>query len=391
MKRFVISLLTLFALNVIFNLNRFTPKADSGIMYVGGVRVSQLVWTPQNEFRFTLNRRVSRVSFVCDGRVFPVNFLTHELGFYYYNAFYDRCVGSYGIKVGGTAIYRGVIGKGSDVVFVGDTDIKHNQLKRVPHTRTGTLVHLGDMSYASNNGFCYKFRASCVWNSTDPPPRTRKPLWEAFFSELDRITKHGVQLIQTPGNHDNDAPYRNKFNDPWFGEFLIGNVRVIKYCSEDNTVNAYERGGPFDEWRFDRHFGVSSDQYAFLRSLSPSPDKVTIVVSHRPLFHSSTHHRDGDWYGEHLRDLYVPELERIGTNYMIAGHSHHYEKTFPITYNNRTKQIEIDEMKGIVYIVNGIGGMKLEHGRISRPYVKEFSSDKFGYMVYNGSSINLVS
>lgn len=290
------------------------------------------------------------------------------------------------------------------IVFLGDTGDTNRQLKRLSQNMQGVkaVVHLGDLSYASNTGNCYNpsNRKDCVWylRGTHRNLRLRTvnfDKWKKFFDDMDPISKTTL-FFTTVGNHDNDPQFFAKFGEmSQFRKVTLGDVRLVSLITEDNLNDPYERARKviqkrFDteeqQLRFDAHFGKDSSQLNWLKE-QVSPSKLTtIAFSHRPLLHSSGHHPScsigGDWYGCIFKDTYLPELYRIHADWYISGHSHHYEKG-------------VIEGK-LNYIVAGIGGMKLDKaGRNQNPppqitSIEDFKDDVYGWVEFENKRFTLV-
>mmetsp|Transcript_23182 Transcript_23182/g.36890 ORF Transcript_23182/g.36890 Transcript_23182/m.36890 type:complete len:524 (-) Transcript_23182:1037-2608(-) len=274
--------------------------------------------------------------------------------------------------------------------------------------------------------------------------------WEAFFRDLQPLLAT-VPVMATMGNHDNDLQWFFKFrppvgasapnvspgleyestiakfhsqlkgapasvqqaalnvllNQPFFYSFDHGLIHFVSIQTEDNGINAYERstkhslryqhglGVLSSSNRFDAHFGINSPQYRWLVDDLSNVDRLktpfVIVFTHRPMFHSSTHHPNcgvgGDWYGCTMRNTYAPLFEKYGVNLVLAGHSHHYSRSKPIAVAE-DGAIQVRE-PGLnngrdhpIYLVVGTSGFKLEkHFSSTFPHWLAYrTGEHFGYL-----------
>ena len=317
------------------------------------------------------------------------------------------------------------------------------------------FIHVGDASYASNSGECYggegspKCRWDCLANEAcggrERTNEVQMRKWMTWWDHLQPITS-SVPMMTTPGNHDQDLAWFFYFSPPTenifpgrddyaadratglrdrllglppkqqqaivnerrnhemqFYSFNHGRVHFVSLSTEDNSINAYEKKkthGPVMEdkfkERFETHFGKSSPQYTWLvndlRSTDRTKHPFIVVYTHRPMYHSSTHHpncdRGGDWFGCAFRDLYAPLFENNGVSLVISGHSHHYSRSTPIVGGIALTESE----KGPRYMVCGTGGFDLSHGFVNpKPsWVAMRSDSHYGFCTLDVSASKLV-
>jgi hypothetical protein len=181
-----------------------------------------------------------------------------------------------------------------------------------------------------------------------------------------------------------------------YGQF----IHVISISTEDNPINAYERWdgqplSPLLQQRFEEKYGEQSLQYKWLERdllLASSTTKRPwiIVMTHRPMYHTASHHAmcraGGDWYGCKFRQIYEPLLLKYKVNLYFAGHSHHYQRSFPIKENKR------DDDKGIIHIIVGTGGYDVtgNHWTETPNWIAHREGSEFGYgkfLVYNSTHL----
>mmetsp|Transcript_16988 Transcript_16988/g.27498 ORF Transcript_16988/g.27498 Transcript_16988/m.27498 type:complete len:673 (-) Transcript_16988:128-2146(-) len=281
--------------------------------------------------------------------------------------------------------------------------------------------------------------------------------WNSYFSTMGSLLS-SIPLISTMGNHDNDLVYFFKFRppredsmpgvtnsdipasihdrvslfrnelkgaetpkqhgvlnellmEPFFRSVNVGSLHIISLQTEDNAINAYERamepGGLSreEQARFDKHFGVESSQFKWLQKDLESVDRTKtpwiLVFKHRPGFSSSGHHpvckRGGDWFKCAFRDLYTPVFEKYGVNVVFNGHSHHYSRSKPLIYNNKTRAITptaniTKKRDDPVYFVIGTAGMKLD-GRFGRfpDWIAKRSTIDYGFGLLETSNNTMMT
>lgn len=352
---------------------------------------------------------------------------------------YDYTVGHRYVAPGSPRTLRLTVPgpKPPKILFVGDTGVtarRHVLRSMAGHVDATVWVHVGDMSYASDDGKCWgedrlNLTDACKYDCTGPACRgtvenrvgsTSFKKWESFFSDAEPLMSRIPGMIQQ-GNHDNDLMWYYKFQaqraDPEFEKLPLlqkqlhfprqplrqradlGPVHLVSYQSEDNPVNPYERAAghelPGDDARFEAHYGTSSPQWSWLQDDLARVDRartpVVVAFSHRPLMHTSKHHKmcspGGDWYGCRARDLYMPLMESRGVNLVVAGHSHHYMLTHHVTFNN-TVVSRTDNSSAPLYAIVGTGGYRLAKGFVGADmpeYVKHRSDSDWGYAALSTS------
>ena len=191
-------------------------------------------------------------------------------------------------------------------------------------------------------------------------------------------------MLQANANHVMQHPYFYSFDD--------GLVHFIALGTEDNPINAYEmsevdNGNYGDRYkrRFAEHYGSESPQYKWLMDDLKAVDRKktpwVVLYTHRPIYHTSNHHRmcskDGDWYGCAVRALYEKLYEQYKVDLVMSGHAHHYQRSRPM---QQGKAVAAGE-HGVVYIVCGVGGYRLDapFPPQSTPWVAYRHSNYFGY------------
>ena len=242
--------------------------------------------------------------------------------------------------------------------------------------RLDPLFHLmnGDLSYA---------------NESDVPVET----WTSYFTNNMRSARHRPWMPAL-GNHENEVgngpqgfrSYQTRFALPdngsaefrgcWYA-FTVGSIRVLSISNDDVCV---EDGG-FSGCRRDyvpdyRAKGYNpyirgyshGQQRAWLeRELAAArrePGIDWIVICMHQVVMSSAHFNGAD-IG--IRREFVPLFDRYGVDLIVAGHEHHFERTFPVRgilpgsnlltpAPQQTNPNEIDTRHGFVHMIIGGGG-----------------------------------
>jgi hypothetical protein len=242
--------------------------------------------------------------------------------------------------------------------------------------RLDPLFHLlnGDLAYA---------------NVSDDPVGA----WRAFFANNQRSARYRPWM-PCAGNHENEVgngpeghlAYRTRFTLPgngsrefagnWYA-FTAGPIRVISLNNDDVSV----QDGAFSFYRRDNVPGYRAKGYdpyihgyshgrqrewleRTLRAASDDPAIDWIVVCmHHPAM-SSAHFNGGDLG---VRREFLPLFDAYGVDLVLAGHEHHFERTFPVKgvlpgsslltpAPRDTDPTVMDATKGAVHMIIGGGG-----------------------------------
>lgn len=352
------------------------------------------------------------------------------------------------------------------IVLIGDTgtkalDVVSNSLKN-KLSNISMIIHVGDMSYATNLGECWNSRIhdiNCRYDCSidnescsgyDRGNYNVLSRWNKFFDLMGPVL-YRIPIITTMGNHDNDltwfflfrpphassypgvSKYSNETRSlitnfqkkykgktfgtqqrflntqlqfPYFYSLNVGFFHILSYQSEDNAINPYENAHPEyfidlnienTKARFDKHFGNKSTQFRFIKhdlhNINKKETPYTLVFSHRPLIHSSSHHPScetgGDWYMCWLRNLYLPLLIEYNVDLFLSGHSHHYMRSKRITFYDVDKKLLVSNAThGLTMVILGIGGFDLNNKFLyDADWIASRHGDKFGYSYLNSTHL----
>jgi hypothetical protein len=259
----------------------------------------------------------------------------------------------------------------------------------------------------------------CYGNVSDDPVAT----WRAFFANNQRSARNRPWM-PCLGNHENEVgngqdghlAYRTRFTLPdngspdfagdWY-TFTAGPVRVISVSNDDVSL----QDGGFSFFRRDHLPGYRAKGYdpylrgysggrqkrwleRTLRAAHDDPDIDWIVVCmHHPAM-SSAHFNGGDLG---VRREFLPLFDAYGVDLVLAGHEHHFERTFPVrgvlpgsslltpAPRGTGDAAVLDATEGAVHMIIGGGGHPVVTPRAS------FDSPHDGVVVYEvgpGDPIN---
>jgi hypothetical protein len=193
----------------------------------------------------------------------------------------------------------------------------------------------------------------CYANVSDDPVRT----WASFFNNNMRSAANRPWM-PAAGNHENEVgngpqgylSYQTRFAVPDNGQptdfqgnwytFTVGNIQVISLNNDDVCL----QDGAFSTYRRDHipNYTANGDnpyihgyshgaQKAWLeRTLAEAHESDhidwIIVVMHQVAMSSA--HFNGADLG--IRQEFLPLFDRYGVDLVLAGHEHHFERTFPV-------------------------------------------------------------
>jgi predicted phosphodiesterase len=232
-----------------------------------------------------------------------------------------------------------------NVAAVGDwgcNDNSKNTLKNISSKKPELILALGDLSYQRT--------AEC---------------WLEIISSVDNITS----IVR--GDHDNDfrtSQYMEHFN--MSSEFYSFNHFNIHFMIM-STELPYELG---------------SKQYEFVKSdlentITNSSINWIIIAYHQPAY-ISPNDCQGCSPRVTLREVYHPLFDRYNVDLVLQAHSHNYERSYPILYNNEDSEnpiivnssknnynYDINNFHGTIFATVGTGGAELHNFELKAPYI----------------------
>ena len=231
----------------------------------------------------------------------------------------------------------------------------------------------------------------CYANVSDDPVGT----WARFFNNNMRSAANRAWM-PAPGNHENEVgngpqgyqSYETRFTLPDNGEpiqwkgnwysFVVGNIAVVSLnnddvCFQDGAFSAYRRDHipNYTARRADPYIhGYSGGaQKAWLehtlRRARRRHDIDWIVVVMHQVAMSSAHFNGADLG---IRQEWLPLFDTYGVDLVVAGHEHHFERTFAVRGTlpgsaglltpapQGADPAVIDTTKGTVHMIIGGGG-----------------------------------
>lgn len=226
--------------------------------------------------------------------------------------------------------------------------------------KPAVISHIGDISYA--RGYSW--------------------LWDNFFTQIEpiasRVPYHvcignheydwpqqpwrpdwAVGLYKTDGGGECGVPYSLRFNMP--GE--LSEPTGTRAPATRNVYYSFDMGVVhFVYLSTETNFLPESQQYQFLKNDLESVDRkktpFVVVQGHRPMYTTSTGHKDGplqERMKEHLEPLFVDNKVSL----VLWGHVHRYERFCPMknfTCGSLDKNGDDDWQAFPVHIVIGMAG-----------------------------------
>jgi hypothetical protein len=240
---------------------------------------------------------------------------------------------------------------------------------------------LDPLFHLANGDLCYS-------NSTDQPVAT----WASYFANITRSASFRPWMPAL-GNHENEtgngphgfAPYLTRFELPgngtpgfagnWyaftFGAVLIVSLSNDDVCLQDAGFSSYRRDHVrgYDASGANPYIrGYSRGQQErwlarVLAAASQSDEIDWIVVCMHQVAMSSAHFNGADLG---IRQHWLPLFDAYGVDLVLAGHEHHFERTFPVRGTlggdlltpapRGCDRAEMDTSQGTVHLTIGGGG-----------------------------------
>jgi hypothetical protein len=230
----------------------------------------------------------------------------------------------------------------------------------------------------------------CYANVSDAPVET----WQSFFNNNMRSARNRPWM-PCPGNHENEVgngpqgylPYQTRFDLPgnggdpafagnWYA-FTVGAIRIVSINNDDVCL----QDGAFSTYRRDHIPGYAAEGLnPYIRGYSGGAQKQWleqilhdaredagidwIVVCMHQVAMSSAHFNGADLG---IRQEWLPLFDRYGVDLVVAGHEHHFERTFPVKgvvpgssvltpATRGTDAASIDTTAGCCHMIIGGGG-----------------------------------
>ncbi|EFA77915.1 hypothetical protein PPL_08556 [Heterostelium album PN500] len=260
-------------------------------------------------------------------------------------------------------------------------DTVHNLLENT--NRFDWTLHVGDIAYAdysekdleSGNTKSHSHSHSHVEGGLQSGMLGNMTVWNEFMKSITPLSSMQSYMVCI-GNHDvfyNKSAYSASWLMPsespaqtWYA-FDYNGVHFVAISTE----NSYTYG---------------SEQYTWLENhlqqfRESNPDTWLIAYAHRPFYCTSIIMQ---WcYGNHtgaLFNTYDPLFQKYNVDIFIAGHTHAYERTYPV-YENKVMG-SFEEPKGTVYIAVGVGGNWEGLDPLFDPFKPEWSAHRHTYLGY---------
>jgi predicted MPP superfamily phosphohydrolase len=240
-------------------------------------------------------------------------------------------------------------------------------LTRPPPSSSSSLPSSTDFNFAAAGDWgCTDDTSSTIKNIQNKDPELILALGDLSYEKtakcwLDETSSIKNKLKIAMGNHeagDEGDPtllqvqYRNNFNlSKTYYSFDYHNVHFI----------AIDSMLPYT---------INSPQYSFVKndliSTSQNPNiRWIIVYFHHPMYTSPTKHPSDIL----LRDTYHPLFDQYGVDLVLQGHNHNYQRSYPITYNNKGNSPNptitsantntYNNPRGEIYVIAGTAGEDL--------------------------------
>lgn len=157
-------------------------------------------------------------------------------------------------------------------------------------------------------------------------------LWESqFFEPLHNVIDH-IPIYPCLGNHEKNAKnYFNFFSLPNNESWYSFNYSNCHFAVLDTN----------------KPYGRHSKQYKWLKNdLRETHTRWKFVILHHPPYSSGLHH--GSSFK--VRRILTPLFRKYGVDIVFCGHSHIYERSYPIGSASKPKQ------NPVTYVITGGGG-----------------------------------
>jgi 3',5'-cyclic AMP phosphodiesterase CpdA len=185
---------------------------------------------------------------------------------------------------------------------------------------------------------------------------------KAFF-DMYPSTIAETPVMPTIGNHDaredGGSPYLEIFTLPSDGKtggvpsgtesYYSFNFSNIHFVSLDSETSDRSPTGAMYNW--------------LLADLAANTQDWTVVYFHHPPYSKGTHDSDIAGAMSDMREHYTAVFEAYGVDLVFTGHSHNYERSFPIKGHRGMSDTFLESMK-----TDGGDGRKDGDGAYTKPY-----------------------
>lgn len=251
-----------------------------------------------------------------------------------------------------------------NIAAVGDWGCNSNTDKTVNSINTQSpelILGLGDYSYESS--------ADC---------------WlDAIVPIYDPNNPNANNMQISIGNHENSASedfntYLNAFSlTRQFGQVYSFNFNNVHFLSMATEIS-YSSGSS-------QNVFVKNDLAA--AAANPNIDWI-IVYFHKPMYSSPS--SCSSCSGESsLRDIYHPIFDQYGVDIVLEGHTHDYQRSFPIKFNSNSQSNPIItdtnrnnyiDPAGQIHAIVGTGGVNFHSLNSQKSFIAFQQSNRFGHL-----------
>ncbi|MGI0033644.1 MAG: metallophosphoesterase [Nitrososphaeraceae archaeon] len=171
---------------------------------------------------------------------------------------------------------------------------------------------------------------------------------------LNIVKSVGKDFKIVLGNHDTEGQLLQAYMDEFklekqYYSFDYRNAHFIALSTELNE------GGEIEQLKF-----VKND---LLRTKANQDIDWIIVFFHKPFYSADSSDITN------MRRTYHPVFENFGVDLVIQGHSHNYQRTYPLLYNDARhsepiisdkEQFKYRDPLGIIFLIVGTGGQSIQ-------------------------------
>ncbi|MGI0051755.1 MAG: LamG-like jellyroll fold domain-containing protein, partial [Nitrososphaeraceae archaeon] len=255
-----------------------------------------------------------------------------------------------------------------NIAAAGDWGCNSNTDKTVNSIKNQSpelILGLGDYSYESSAD-CWLEALKPIYDHENPNPPNRDKMQISI------------------GNHENSGSedlntYINAFSlTKQFGQVYSFNLQNVHFISMATEIS----------------YSSSSSQKAFveqdLKAASTNQNIDWIIVYfHKPMYSSPS--SCSSCSGESsLRDTYHPLFDKYGVDLVLEGHTHDYQRSYPIAFNSNSKSTPIikdtnkntySDPAGQIYSLVGTGGVNFHSLKTPlKSYLVYGQSKEFGFL-----------